>query len=150
VRVAEADQLALGERDDREGALEPRHRGRDRLLERGGVVGDQRADHFGVGGRAEPHAACPELVTEGGGVREIAVVPQRDRPRRPVLDEWLRVRPVRRAGRGVTGVSDRDLAVEAAELLLVEHLRDEAHVPEGRDAAAIRDGDSRRFLAAVL
>ena len=45
---------------------------------------------------------------------------------------------------------DRDLAVETAELLLVEHLRDEAHVPEGRDAAAIGDGDSRRLLAAVL
>ena len=41
---------------------------------------------------------------------EVAVVAERDRPRAAVLDERLRVRPLRRAGRRVAGVADRDLA----------------------------------------
>ena len=41
VGVAEADELPLGERDDREGSLEPPHRVRDRIRERRRVVGDR-------------------------------------------------------------------------------------------------------------
>ena len=47
--------------DDRVGALELRHRRGDRLLERPLVVGDQRGDHLGVGGRAR--AGCPSRAS---------------------------------------------------------------------------------------
>ena len=53
VRVAEGEELAVGEPDDGRRALEPRHRRGDRLLERPLVVGDQRRDHLGVGARGE-------------------------------------------------------------------------------------------------
>ena len=46
--------------------------------------------------------------------------------------------------------ADRGVAVEAAELLLVEDLRDEAHVAEDRQPPAVRDGDPGRLLAAML
>ena len=150
VRVAEADQLALGERDDRVRALEPAHRVRDSFLERRGVVRDQRGDDLGVGGRRELDAVRGQLLAELLGVREVPVVPERHDALAAVLDDRLRVRPVRRAGRRVARVADRDLALEAAQVLLVEDLGDEAHVAQDRQAAAIGDRDARRLLTAVL
>ena len=55
---------------------------------------------------------------------------------RAVVEERLRVRPLRRARRRVARVPDRGVAVQAAELLLVEDLRDEAHVAQHRQPAA--------------
>ena len=150
VRVAEADQRALRERDHRERAVEPRHRAGDRVLERRLVVRDQRRDQLGVGGRAERDALGRELLAQLRRVDEVAVVPERDRAPAAVLDQRLRVRPVRRAGRRVARVADRGVAVQAAQLLLVEDLRDEAHVAQHRQPAVVGDGDPGRLLAAVL
>src|SRR5207302_1653877 len=47
-------------------------------------------------------------------------------------------------------VPDRRLAVEAAQFLLVEDLRDKAHVAEHGQPAVVGDRDPGRFLAAVL
>ena len=47
-------------------------------------------------------------------------------------------------------MADRDLAAQAAELLLVEDLGDEAEVAQPGQAPVLGDGDSRRLLAAVL
>ena len=47
-------------------------------------------------------------------------------------------------------MADRGVAVQAAELLLVEDLRDEAHVAQHRQPAVVGDGDPGRLLAAVL
>ena len=91
-----------------------------------------------------------QLVAELGRVREVAVVAERDRPRRPVVDDRLRVAPARRARRRVAAVRDRRVALEAAQLVLAEDLRDEAHVPEGGQPLAVRDRDPGRLLAAVL
>jgi hypothetical protein len=55
-------------------------------------------------------------------------VPERDGSRAALLDDRLRVRPVGGAGGGITGVADRNLPGEAAELLLAEDLGDESHV----------------------
>ena len=75
---------------------------------------------------------------------------ERDRPGTSVLDDGLCVRPVGRAGRRVARVPDRELAAQSAELLLVEDLGDETHIPEGRQPPVVGDGDPRRLLAAVL
>src|SRR6266542_3706001 len=66
------------------------------------------------------------------------------------LHERLGVPPLRGAGGRVARVADRDLAVEAAQLLLVEDLGDEAHVAQRGQATVVGDGDPRRLLAAVL
>ena len=77
-------------------------------------------------------------------------MPERDRAPMPALDQRLRVRPVGRAGGRVARVADRGVAVQAAELLLVENLRDEAHVAQHRQPAVVGDRDPGRLLAAVL
>ena len=84
------------------------------------------------------------------GVREVAVVPERDRAARAVGDDRLRVHPVRRAGRRVAGVPDRRAPREGLQLALVEDLRDEPHVAHGEHAPAVADGDARALLPAVL
>ncbi len=45
---------------------------------------------------------------------------------------------------------DRDLAMQAAEVLLGEDLRHEPHVLQHGQAPLIGDSDARRLLAAVL
>ena len=150
LRIAEGEQLPLRERDDRVGALEARHRLRDRFRDRGGVVRDQRRDHLGVGGGAERDPVGGEPGPQVGRVGQVAVVPDRDGAGAAVMHERLRVRPGVRAGRRVAGVPDRDVARERLQLLLVEHLGDEAHVAEHRQPAAVGDRDPRRLLAPVL
>ena len=75
---------------------------------------------------------------------------ERDGATASAVEQRLRVRPVRRAGRRVARVADRDVAVQAAQLLLVEDLRDEAHVAQHGQPAVVGDGDPGRLLAAVL
>ena len=122
----------LRERDAREGAVELRDRARDGVLERRVVVGDQRRDHLAVGGRVDADAARRKLLAQLSGVRQVAVVAERDRPRAAVVHDRLGVRPVRRAGRRVARVPDRELAAKTLELLLGEHLRHEPHLAERR------------------
>ena len=150
VRVAEGDERAVDERHDRVRALEPEHRRRDGLGQRRRIARDQGRDHLGVGGRAEPDPVGDELVAQRLGVRQVAVVPERDGARAAVVDERLRVRPVHAARRRVARVPDRDLAGQRLQLLLVEDLGHEPHVAEHGEPAALGDGDPGRLLAAVL
>ena len=150
VRVTEAEQLALGEEDDREGALEAAHRLGDGDLERPLVVGDQRGDDLRVGGRAELDPALTQFVPQLGRVDEVAVVPERHRPSRPLLHDGLRVGPARSAGGRVPAVSDCRRAVEPAQLVLREDLRHEAHVAQDGHPVAVRDRDPCRLLPTML
>jgi hypothetical protein len=144
------EQLPVGERRDRVRAFQAGHRVGHRLLEPSVAVPDQRCDQLRVGRRLDLDAVGSELGPELAGVDEVAVVAERDRPRPAVVDERLRIRPGARAGRGVAGVADRELAVEPAELLLREDLRDEAELSQDGQPAVLRHGDPRRLLAAVL
>ena len=47
-------------------------------------------------------------------------------------------------------MADRDLAVEPAELLLVEHLGDEPQVAQPRQPPVLGDRDAGRLLSAML
>jgi hypothetical protein len=150
VRVAEADELPFGEEDRGERAFDPAHRAGDRLVERELVACDQRRDDFGVRGRAKTRAVGQKARAQFARVRQVSVMAERDGPCPALLDDRLRVRPVRRARCGVARVPDGHLAGQAAELLLTEDLRYEAHVAERGDAPFVRDGDPRRLLAAML
>ena len=127
-----------------------RHRVRDRLGERRRVARDQRGDDLGVRAGRERDAVLVELRAELLDVDEVPVVPERDRAGAPVVDERLRVRPAVRAGRRVARVADRELAGKRLQLLLVEDLRDEAHVADDRHPARVGHRDPRRLLPAVL
>ena len=149
MRVAEGDQRAVGDRGDRERALEPRHRRRHGLVERPLVVAISAA----ISSESEVEASRTprgQLVAQLLGVDEVAVVPERDRAGAAVVDERLRVLPRVRARRRVARVADRELAGEAVQLLLVEHLRDEPEVAQHGQPAALGHGDPGRLLAAVL
>ena len=150
VRVAEGDERVVDERDDGVRALEARHRRGDGLGQRRRVAGDQGCDDLGVRGRAEPDPIRDELVAESPGVRQVAVVAERNGSGASVMDEGLSVRPVHAPGRRVARVPDRDLTRERLELLLVEDLRDEPHVAEHGQATRLGDGDAGRLLAAML
>jgi hypothetical protein len=150
VRVAKGDQGSVRERDRRVRTLEPLHRVRDRVVKRRVVVCDQRGDHLAVGRRAERDPRGAQLVPQLVRVDEVAVVPERDGPGAAVLDEGLRVRPLRRPGRRVARVPDRNLTLQSVQLLLVEHLRHEPEVAQRGQAAGLGDGDPGRLLAAVL
>ena len=75
---------------------------------------------------------------------------ERDGANAPVVEERLCVLPRVAAGRRVARVADRQLAVQAGEASLVEHLRHEAEVAQRGQPAVLADGDPRRLLAAVL
>ena len=150
VGIAEREQRVLAQDDRRERTADALHRVHGALGERARVVRDERADDLGVGGGAEPHALLLQLRAQLVGVREVAVVPERDGAAGAVGDDRLRVHPVRRAGRRVAGVPDRRAAGQGLQLALVEDLRDEAHVPDGEHPAAVADGDARALLPAVL
>jgi hypothetical protein len=148
--VAEADEPPLRQGDDRVGAREPAHRVRDRLLERCLVVRDQRRDQLAVGRGPEWDAGLAQLLAQLSHIDQVPVVPECDGARAPVLDERLRVRPLRGTGCRVAVMADRHLAPQAAELLLVEDLRDEPEVAKPRQPAVLGDGDSGRLLPAML
>ena len=149
-RIAKSEERVVDQSRDRVRALEPAHRARDGLRQRGRVAGDERRDHLGVRARAEPYTVLHQLRAQLLDVHEVPVVTERDRARAPVMDQRLRVRPAVRAGRRVARVPDRDLSRQCVQLLLVEHLRDEAHVADDGEPAVVGDGDPGRFLAAVL
>ena len=111
--------------------------------------GEQRADDLRVGRAAEAQALLGQLVVELDRVGQVAVVGERDLA--PVVaPDRLGVLPGAAAGGRVANVADRHVAVERAELLLVEDLGDETRVAKRGDVTALARGDPGRLLAAVL
>ena len=93
--------------------------------------------------------ALAQLVVELDRVGQVAVVGEGDLAA-VVAPDRLRVLPRAAAGGRVADVADRHVAVERAQLLLVEDLRDEPGLAQGRDVAALAARDPGRLLAAVL
>ena len=148
--IAEADHRVLRHHDRREGALEARHHLGQRVLHAlGGVGRQERRDDLRVGRAAEMDALVAQLAVELDRVDEVAVVGERDLAEVGAPDR-LRVLPGRGPGCRVAHVPEGHLALERAQLLLVEHLRDEAEVADGHDVAGVGGRDPGRLLAAVL
>ena len=153
VRVAHAEQVRLVHQHERERAGEARQHLLERVLEIAAVgaelvgvlAGEQLADQLAVGGEhAGQHA---ELVRELLGVREVAVVAEREAGVGDRAVDRLRVAPRARTGRGVADVTDREVTFERREPALVEHLRDETHVLDDGDRLAVAHRDAGRLLA---
>ena len=89
----------------------------------------QRGDDLRVGRRAERDVALAQLGVQLDGVREVAVVRERQLAVVGAVDR-LRVLPRGGAGRRVAHVAEREVAGQRAQLLLVEHLADEPEVAQ--------------------
>ena len=150
VRVAEANHLRLVHHDRREGSRDLRHGELYTLDERAGVLADECRDYLRIGGGLEGDARGLELLAQLGGVRQVAVVRERERATRAVADDRLGVLPAGRARRGVAGVADGRDALERLEGRLVEDLRDEAQLAHRGDASAVGDGNACALLPAML
>ena len=119
---------------------------------------EQARHHRGVGGGVVVQAQVDHLLGQLGRVHQVAVVGQRDRGRDPAPvragrgrpQRGLRVLPVGRAGGGVAGVADRDVAAQAGQRGLVEDLGDQAEVLVDHDPGPVADRDAGRLLTAVL
>ena len=116
-------------------------------IERTLVVGDQRGDHLGVGGRGERLA---ERRAQLVGVDEVAVVAERHGARAAVMERAAASSP-RRSRRSSSSACVRSRArLRGREAALVEHLRDEAEVAQRGQPAVLAHRDPGRLLAAVL
>src|SRR6476620_8807921 len=150
VRVAEGDDRPLGHHHGRVGALQPRHRVGDRVLDHLPVVGgEQRGHDLRVRGAAELEAALLQLAPELDRVGQVAVVGEGDLAA-VVAPDRLRVLPGAAARGRVADVADRHVAFQRTQLLLVEDLGDEAGLAHRRDHPALTGGDPGRLLAPVL
>src|SRR5512145_3023411 len=177
-RAAVSDEATEHERPDAlgvpggiEGVLVHPHEG-ERASDRGqhldgvllealvGVVGEERGDQAGVVGGLQAAGREVELAVEVrqvrnplrelAGVGQVAVVGECDRALRGGPEGRLGVVPGARAGRGVAGVADGEVALERGERALVEDLRDQAHVLEDEDLPAVAHRHPGGLLPAVL
>ena len=151
VRVAHAEEPLGAHDDEGERALQD---GEHQLQRRGEVLGlgegvhQELGDDVAVG--ADRPRQHPDLLGQGAGVGQVAVVPEREAgpPHRPV--DRLGARPVRGAVRRVAGVPDGEMPVEPREGALVEDGRHQTHVLDDGDGVAVAHRHAGRLLAPVL
>ena len=92
-----------------------------------------------------------ELLAELVGVRQVAVVAERDRPHRAVVDQRLRVRPRVRARSSSSACARSRAGREAPESFCSSKTCvDEPEVAQPGQPAVLGDRDPGRLLAAVL
>jgi hypothetical protein len=149
--VADGDDGLFGEEGERIGALDPGEGVGDAVLD-GDLFahGDEVDEDLGVGVAREDRPALLELRPKLFGVREVAVVADRERAAGVVDCDGLRVLDVGSAGGGVADVADGDAARELAELVLREGVLDEAHRAVRVELLAVARDDAGRLLSAVL
>ena len=150
VRVAEGDQLVLGERHGRERADQASADGDDRIEQRTGLTRQQRGDELGVGGRLQWLRVVADLLAQRVGVGQVAVVAEGHQAVAAVAGDRLRVLPLVGPRGRVADVTDRRMAGQAAQRRLVEHRADQAQVTLHHHVPVVGDRDAGAFLAAVL
>ena len=152
VRVAHADELVLGEDDQGICALDAAH-GLDQsalVAARLRRLGEQVDDDLGIHRRLEDGALGLQLVAQGGGVGEVAVVADGDLALGAIDGQRLGVGQVRRPGRRVARVADGRGADQLVEHVAVEDVRHQPHALVDVELLAVGRDDAGRFLAAVL
>ncbi len=119
----------------------------NRLLAR---ARDEVHEDLGVDGGLEDRALLLELVADLGGVREVAVVRERDLAACVVDHERLRVRQEARARCRIAHMADGDVLIFHVRQLVAEDLIDEAHATRDVHPRAIRQRDAGALLPAML
>ena len=151
-RVARGHQAVGREQDDRVGGLDAVHQRGEARFPIAVLVEQVAPQDLGVGRGREAVAALGQLGADFGGVDHVAVVRDAHGPAvAGVLEQdRLGVAEAAGAGRRVAGVADRRDAVERAELVLGEDLRDEPHAGLQRELPAVGGADAGALLPAVL
>ncbi len=108
-------------------------------------------DDFGVAGRLEqaaaPHQLAPQLI----GIRQIAVVADRQPAEFEIGEQWLDVALRHLAGRRIAHMADRDRAGQAVDdVFRAEIVADQPRSAMRVELAAVIRDDAGRFLAAML
>ena len=151
-RVARADQLLVGDRDQGIGAFELAQR-LDEALDDPllAAARDEMEDDLGVRRRLVDRAITDQFATYGQGVGEIAVVGDREAARGDFGEQRLDVAQDGLAGRGIADVADRAVAGQALDGAGAgEMVADEAEAALRMEARAVEGDDAGRLLPAML
>ena len=151
--VAHAVDRVPGEDHQRVGALRPGHEDPDagQPVDAGPAGAGQQVQHdLAVGGRREPDAPFEQLPPQLRRVDQVAVVGEGQGPVHRLDHVGLGVAQPLRAGRGVAGVADGEVAGHGSQVLLGEDLADEAHPLVHVGGAPVAGDDAGCFLAPVL
>ena len=152
VGIARADQLLVGEADQRIGAFDLEQR-LDEFLDEALLLAarDEMEDHLGVGGRLADGALLDQPVAQGERVGEIAVMGEREAAGVEIDEERLHVAQDRIAAGRVADMADGHVAFQALDHRpRGEMVADEADAALGMEVVAVEADDAGRFLAAML
>ena len=130
--------------DSREGLDDPLRKGRRLRL------GDQVDDHLGVAGRLEDCAVRLQLVADESGVRQVAVVRERQAAERVVDEERLDVLERAPTGRRVPVVADGKSTGKPGQAFRREDVRDQPHRFLDVELFSVGGDDPSPLLPAVL
>jgi hypothetical protein len=151
-RIARADQLLVGQRDQRVSAFDRAQRLDEAVDETAAPrLRDQMQDDLGVGGRLHHRATLHQFAAQRQPVGEIAVMSDRETAGAELGEQRLHIAQDSPAGRGVADMADRHIAGQALDYFAAgESIADEAEAAFGVKAAAVKGDDARGFLAAML
>jgi hypothetical protein len=147
-----ADQLLVGQRHQRVGALD-RAQGFDEAVDEAVALGlrHQVQDDLGIGGGLHHGAVAHQFAPQGQPVGEIAVMADRESAGIEFGEQRLDVAQDGLAGGGVADVADRRGARQPVDHLAAgEGVADEAEPPLGVKSASVEGNDARGLLAAML
>ena len=150
--IARADQHLVGQTHERIGALDLAQRF-DEALDDAALLRarQEMQDDLGVGGRLADGAGGDELLAQGEGVREVAVVGDGEAAGVDIGKQRLHVAQDGIAAGRVAIVADGDVALQALDDAgAAEVVADEAHAALGVELPAVVGDDAAGFLSAVL
>jgi hypothetical protein len=108
-------------------------------------------DHdLGIAEGGQAHAAGEQLLAQLAGVDQVAVVGQGHRADHGFQHEGLGAYLAGGIRCGIAHVADGNVALEGPQVILVEHLGNQAHLLVQRRAVAVGDGDAGALLPTVL
>ncbi len=153
VRISRGDQFLRAHDQKRISALDLLHRLLNSLLDgrcSRALFRDEICDDLRVNGRLEERALLLEFLSQGDGIREVAVMCEGKCTLYVLGNERLRVLQNAGASRGISDVSDGDRALEGIDHVVGKHLTDQTHVLLAADPSVVIDSDAAAFLASVL
>jgi len=129
VRVPGPHDGPLDHENQRKGALQlGQNLGEPLFIITVRCLGQKMDDHLRIHGGLEDRTLIFQLAVKLLGIGEISVMSDRDRFVAVGHEEWLAILDIGRAGRGVTGMGDRDRTLERLQCLAIKDIDDQSFV----------------------